>query len=71
MIKTNLVKRIRVVQEFLVVGTANSTSESYWDRDFAPLTRIPVGKPEETIVERLRVLTDAEQALLGYDRGAG
>lgn len=69
MLKANLVRRVRVAREYLIVGTASSTSQSYWDKDFCEIARVPVGKAEEVVVEPLREMTDAELAFFGNAAG--
>lgn len=62
---TKLIKRVQVVQEYLLVGDANSSSADYWEKDFREQRCIAVGKPAVSTITQLRPMRDDEIALLG------
>lgn len=68
----HFIRRVRETRDYyeIVRGVGVPSSESFADlvsdRNASSLTRLPVGSVDVSTVEEVRVMTEAEVAIMGY-----
>lgn len=58
-----LIRRIKETREYAVIGTADSSGSTYWNKDFKEMSRVQVGEAQEIQLEGLREMSGIEEAL--------